>query len=213
MTNRHWLALSVFLASAYTVPAGAVGIKPSYSPRTASPKAIKRQKLAALHRRIGFELCEHRDFYWAVRHFREALHFQPGDAHLHATLGDLYGAQKALRPAERQLRAAVRLDPKNTSYLERLGVILERQDRPREAASVYKNVIWVDNRDAAAHQHLGFAFERQGKIAAAIQSYQTALKLDPKNLPARWRLNRLVPPPRPTQPVAKAGRRRIARGE
>ena len=75
-----------------------------------------------------------------------------------------------------------------------------------EAASVYKNVIWVNNSDAAAHQHLGFAFERQGKIPAAIQAYQTALKLDPKNLPARWRLNRLIPPPHPAPRCVAAGR-------
>ena len=63
-----------------------------------------------------------------------------------------------------------------------------------KAASIYQNVIWVNNKDAAMHQHLGFALERQGKTQEAIRCYRTALALDPNNLPARWRLNRLVPP-------------------
>src|ERR1041385_1396658 len=97
MTRRTWVALSTIFVSAWSLPAMGGEPRPFSAPRAPGPLAIKRQKLAELHRRIAFELYEQQDLGWAARHFQEALHMQPRDAPLHATLGDIYAAQKELQ--------------------------------------------------------------------------------------------------------------------
>ncbi len=117
----------------------------------------------------------------AIASMREAIHYLPGAAELHAKLGDMLLAKRQYGPAIHAYREAVRLAPDRSGAWLNLGVALTDIGVLQEAISAFGEAIRVKPDLAIAHVHRGVAYQLKGDLSGAVESFRTAVRLEPGN--------------------------------
>ena len=113
---------------------------------------------------------------------RQLLDEQPLSAVTWATLADVLDELGDVAGADRAIRAAERLDPVDASYPAKRGDVLYRGFAGRydaEAAEAYALAAQRRPDDASLWYRRGLAEQRAGRARAAAASFRTALELDP----------------------------------
>jgi tetratricopeptide (TPR) repeat protein len=143
--------------------------------------------LSDRYQRSGEKLAQKGKFEDAIREFKLALEYAPGDLQLMNTIGDLcirtgrnqeaikyfvfiarkYAAQNAVQRAIGTLKKVAKLDPNNTDAPLLLGDLYRQQGHTVEARQHYKLA--------------STAFRRAGNVAESLKALNRIADLDPNN--------------------------------
>ena len=125
-----------------------------------------------------------------------ARDLRPGDYHIWAALGELYGqwgnhwdAEK-LSLADAAYRQAATLAPHHAMLYTSWGMVDWEGGRWAEAAAKFRRAVDLDATDGYAFLHLGDAELAQGHVAEALQAYQQATHWEPGLIEAHLGLAR-----------------------
>jgi tetratricopeptide (TPR) repeat protein len=115
----------------------------------------------------------------AVLLIGRAAELRPGDAVIHANLGEAY---RALGDTDRTIeccRTALRLDPDHPDVHQNLALALVSMGELEPAIGHYRAVIRLKPGFAAAHHGLGKVFQTLGQLDEAKDCFLEATRLDP----------------------------------
>ena len=117
----------------------------------------------------------------AERYFREALIWQPEDADLHSSLGQVYYEQTKPIEAERQFRKALDYDYSNLRAFKGLGLLLQERGDMKEPMYYYLKYLESNPSDPVVNHNLGTVFHNMGDYESAIEYYERAEKEDSRD--------------------------------
>ena len=119
----------------------------------------------------------------------------PGDAQLHAMLGDtLHALGNALQAqghhdeAMSRYRAALDIQPDRLAAWFDLGNLSVMQGKPDDAITCYRKILAFNPADVQANFHLGIVHHELKQYNAAIVHYRAALEAEPGNVDIRINL-------------------------
>jgi tetratricopeptide (TPR) repeat protein len=117
----------------------------------------------------------------AERCFREALLWQPEDAELHSSLGQVYYQQTRSSEAEKHFRKALDYDYSNLRAFKGLGLLLQERGDLSEPMYYYLKYLESNPSDAVVTHNLGAVFHNMGDYESAIEYYERAEKEEAKD--------------------------------
>jgi tetratricopeptide (TPR) repeat protein len=130
----------------------------------------------------------------AIEPLKRAARAQPGNAEIHAALGDAFRDAGQPQMAAAGYWAALELKPKVPSYWVQLGRACERLGQRDEAIGAYVNAVRYKPSLYKVHTRLGILLAGRGDRAAAAACFAEALRIKHDYPPAREQLDRLSPP-------------------
>ena len=117
----------------------------------------------------------------AQSYYRDALAWQPHDADLHASLGQICYDLDQTEEAEKHFRKALDYDYRNKRSLQGLAVLLQDRGELEHAMYLYLRYLELEPRDALACLNLGAVFHNLGDLDKAIEYYKRAEREAPEN--------------------------------
>jgi len=115
-----------------------------------------------------------------------ASRLAPGDADLHARIGDLLIRKTdRLDEALDSFNKVLAIDPGNTRVMISIGSIHERRQQWDRAAAVYESALAIDPNLLRARSSLGAVQFKMGDYRAASASLLKAIELSPNDLRSR----------------------------
>jgi tetratricopeptide (TPR) repeat protein len=152
--------------------------------QSAHPEAEARRVIARAY--AGARL--HAD---AVRHLREAVRVDAGDANLHFELAMSLRANAEPEAALAELKEAARLEPDNAMAHAAMGTLHLNASRHDEAVEEWRTAARLDPRNATFQTALGEALlKRPGLMKDAAAAFETAVLLRPSEYAAQKGLAR-----------------------
>jgi len=115
----------------------------------------------------------------AIRHYRQALQFDPNSASNCNNLGNLLRRSGRLDEAVEYYRRALRLKPDFAEAYNNLGAALAQQGKLEEAVQHYRRALRLKADFAEAYNNLGAALAQQGKLQEARAYLRHALDIEP----------------------------------
>lgn len=110
----------------------------------------------------------------AEAHYLQALDWQPADAKLRSSLGQLYYQLGRPEEAKLQFKQALNLDYNDQNALSGLAVILQEQGNSSDAMYYYRRYLEQNPKDGFALLNLGAIFHTSGDFERAIEYYRRA---------------------------------------
>lgn len=115
-------------------------------------------------------------------YLNEALRLEPGNYHVHSSLGRYNAANGNLQQAEKYFAEAVRVAPKEVApRMDLADLFISRLNRPKEALVEYDKVLEIKSDHAGAHYARGVAYLKLGYKEKAAQDFEAASRLEPLN--------------------------------
>ena len=118
----------------------------------------------------------------AEQHCRLACGIDPGNAEIHANLGNILGARGLLPEAVESYRRAIELAPDFTGAYLNLANTLKRMGRLNEAVDAYRRVLEINPQFIDIYNALGECCLEAGKLEDSLEYYRTALQAAPDYL-------------------------------
>ncbi len=115
----------------------------------------------------------------------------PGDAAMHASLGEYYLGLRQLKPAAEQFAKVVATQPDDASALNNLAWLLAQQRSPR-AVDLARRALVLQPGNPTFLDTLSTALALQGKRAEALEAQKQAVELAPSDPVLRLRLVKLA---------------------
>jgi len=137
------------------------------------------------HNFLGRALVREGRMDEGIRHFREALRFNPDYDDAHNNLAVALVAQGEGSEAISHYERALEFKPNSAVIHNNLGIALAGLKRIDEAIEHYKVALNLQPEYAEAHSNLGDALASRGQLREAIQHYEKALALNRDYVPAR----------------------------
>lgn len=138
---------------------------------------------AALNRLAGNLLARDRPDE-AEGYCRLACDSDPGNAEVHANLGNILGARGLLQEAVNSYRRAIELDPVFTGAYLNLANSLKHMNRLDEAVNIYRRILELNSQFIDIYNAIGECYFQAGKMEDALACYRVALKKHPGYSPA-----------------------------
>jgi tetratricopeptide (TPR) repeat protein len=117
----------------------------------------------------------------AIKHYGQAVRFDPQHAMAYNNLGHALATQGNLDEAIRHYQRALEINPRYTRAHANWGIALTAQGKFDEAIRHYQQNLRIDPTDAEVHNDWGNTLTAQGKLDEAIRHYQEVLRMDPAN--------------------------------
>lgn len=118
----------------------------------------------------------------AAKLIRDAVQAEPGNAHVHASLGRLQAMRGQFTEAEASLKKAAELDPKLVRPRMDLADLYATTFRkPRDALALYRSVLAIDASHAGAHYASGIVLSGLGELDQAGRAFEAAQRIEPRN--------------------------------
>lgn len=116
----------------------------------------------------------------AIDAFKEAIARKPGDAELHALLGESYFLNQEIDAALKALLKAAEISPQNARAQQGLAEVYLKKGSLDPAVTALKRAINISPNNTALYTKLGNAYLEQGKTEEAVQTFQRLIKRSPK---------------------------------
>jgi tetratricopeptide (TPR) repeat protein len=117
----------------------------------------------------------------AARELHEAARIEPGNAAIHALLGQVRAEQHALDMAAGSLRQAAELAPDDAAHAYDLGLVLRRQGDLQGAEDRFRAALARDPAHAAARRALGLVLRQTGRVEGAAAEFARAVEWQPED--------------------------------
>jgi len=114
----------------------------------------------------------------ALRHYRQAVAWDPASAPIRRDLAVLYSSLNENREALEQLREAVRLDPREAEYHFSLALALNDGGELEKAIAELKEAVRLNPRHAGAWRNLGLALAAKDDLTGARDALARAEGVD-----------------------------------
>ena len=131
------------------------------------------------HNALGALLNERGQTDEAVRHFAEAIRFQPSFPDAHNNLGLALERRGRFEEAAAQYRAALEINAGLAEAHNNLGSVLIRTGQFDEAINQLRIALSLDAERAVTYSNLGQALAARGEVVPAISEFRHALQLQP----------------------------------
>ncbi|MEP0845496.1 MAG: tetratricopeptide repeat protein [Phycisphaerae bacterium] len=116
----------------------------------------------------------------ALRHYREALRFRPGEAMAHNNAGMVLLALGRVEEGQAELRTAIECNPRYVDAYLNLAALLVRQNRSGEAVALYRQALAVSPDHPLAHLGLGQTLCGRGEIVEGQRHLRRAHEIAPQ---------------------------------
>jgi tetratricopeptide (TPR) repeat protein len=119
------------------------------------------------------------DLEQAARELAEAERLAPGQARIHAALGQVLAEQQSLAAAATSLRRAVALAPGDATHAYDLGLVLRRQGDLDAAEAQLRAAIALDPAHGQARRALGLVLRQKDDLDGALAELRRSVQLLP----------------------------------
>ena len=126
----------------------------------------------------GNDLMKTRDFYAAIRSYREALIADPSNSIVCYRLGDAYREIKDFDSAVSHYRKALQLDASYADAYNNLGFTFELMKNFDDAVLNYRKAVECDDQYAGAYYNLGNIYYRNRDYRQAIDNYRRTVEIN-----------------------------------
>ncbi len=130
---------------------------------------------------LGNVLAKQGKLAEAIKHFRQAVQIEPGNAEAHSNLGVAFQLQGKLDDAITHLTKALELNPNFVSIHVELGEIFVRKGSFDLAVTQFTEALRLELGSAKVHHNLGLSLARMGKLVQATTHFERAMHLDPNS--------------------------------
>lgn len=141
---------------------------------------------AKAHNNLAKIYAAEQAYELALRHYRDAVHSDPGFCLAHFNLGLLLLQRQALSAATTQFQNVLAIQPDDYpgAYFY-LGLLYLNDARLDEAEEMFAQLLQRDSNHIEAWVNRGVVALKQGREQEAVSYFTQALLLDPKHLAAR----------------------------
>ena len=119
------------------------------------------------------------DFSLKEKIYLDSLKDEPGNARLHAELGDLYFENKRFPQAIEEYRKAINIDPKDADSYNDLGLALHYTGKSDEAVETLKKGTQMNDSYQRIWLSYGFILTSTGNNGEAKSGLEKAISIDP----------------------------------
>ncbi|HVR71586.1 MAG TPA: tetratricopeptide repeat protein [Vicinamibacteria bacterium] len=119
------------------------------------------------------------DLEQAARELAEAERLAPGQARIHATLGQVLAEQQSLAAAAASLQRAVELAPGDATHAYDLGLVLRRRGDLDAAEARLRAAIALDPAHGHARRALGLVLRQKDDLDGALAELRRSVELLP----------------------------------
>jgi len=130
---------------------------------------------------LGSSLARRERLDDAIRCYRDAIAFRPGNAEGYNNLGNALLRKGQLDAAAIQYRTALQINPSLPGALNDLGYIHATKEDHARAAEFLTRAVELRPDFALAHFNLARSLQALDRSDEAIREYETALRLEPRN--------------------------------
>lgn len=152
------------------------------------PTISKDSQRAVTYNNMGIEFSLQGKVDKAIKHYRQALKFNPDSSPAHYNLGKEFALQGRFDEATRYYRKALQLNPGEPSAYCYLGEVLSAQGKLNEAIAHFTKALQIRPNYANAHNGLCIAFYLCNKIDKAIEHGGEAVRIKPDYANAHYNL-------------------------
>lgn len=138
--------------------------------------------------RAGSALAERGQWAEALRQFRLALQYRPGDPTIAQRLAQCYIQLEQYTEAERLLRQIITVKPDFYRAYIGLGFVLTQTGSYVQAKDAFENAVRLNPNDANSHFNLGMIHARFLDHARAQAEFQRAVQLNARHMAAWYNL-------------------------
>ena len=142
-------------------------------------------KNAKAHNNLAGMYAADQNYLNALRHYRDAVHSEPGFVLAHFNLGLLLLNHQELEAAEIQFKNVLALDAHYPSALFYLGLLFLKSERFDEAEAMFQQLVIMAPEHVEGWVNRGVVALKQGKEQQAVDYFTQALLLDNHHLEAR----------------------------
>ncbi|MGH7433562.1 MAG: tetratricopeptide repeat protein, partial [Candidatus Methylomirabilales bacterium] len=162
------------------------------APSPGSARNLTEESAAYYYFMLGSLAEDRGDLGTALRHYEEALAFDPGSVAIRMSIAELYMRRGMVQEAIRLAEAIVANHPENVEGLLLLATAYESIRNARMAERFYREALGLQPDRADVYLRLGNLFARTTKYAEAAEAYRKAITLDPTLYQARYNLARAL---------------------
>ncbi|MFP4572513.1 MAG: tetratricopeptide repeat protein [Desulfobacterales bacterium] len=116
----------------------------------------------------------------AVKHYRNALALEPGDARVHNDLGFLLYQKGDVDSAISHFKKAIELRPGFIKAMGNMAFAQLKKNRPEKALFYFKETLRVHPEIAESHYYAGYLSARQNRYSDAAAHLKQAISLKPE---------------------------------
>ena len=153
------------------------GVIESPQPSPDNAKALQEKFNATFNRAVMHQ--NNRDYYNAVKAYRECLLYNPDAATAYANMGIIHARLGDYETAISHMKKALSIQPENQAARNNLGVLLLEHGQNEDALREFKLALSQNPGCAETYVNAGLACMRLDRRGAAIEAFETALRLDP----------------------------------
>jgi Tfp pilus assembly protein PilF len=141
---------------------------------------------AHAHVSLALWFTQHGEPQRAVRHYREALAFEPGYPAANNNYGNILAEAGQTQQARQHFERAIRAQPRYAEAHNNLANLLARQGDAERALRHYAAAVRLDPELAQAHYNYGVTLASVGRLRDAQARLERSLQLRPDHADARY---------------------------
>ena len=150
---------------------------------------MRRESVSSIAQLDGAQQAtESGDYVLAETIYRGLVKLRPGDADMHARLGDTLALQDQREEAKSSYLSALAVNPEQPQALYGLGNLLSFEKKYDEAEERYRAALASRPDHVPTRLNLGRSLVFQGEIEKAMAQFREALALDPESFEAHLEL-------------------------
>jgi tetratricopeptide (TPR) repeat protein len=162
-------ALSTSVSSVFTGAVESLGT-------TLNAGLANRQSIAATALSRGAQAAQAKDFELAIREFKRAAAYSPGDPMPYSYMGQVYMMQGRREEAIDNFNKALKISPQNDPIRLQLGKAYLESGKNVEAEKEYLKLEKTNPTSAEPPTTLGFIYLNSGRLAEADTQFQRVLQ-------------------------------------
>ena len=140
------------------------------------------------HNNLGYVLAARGQDSEAIKHYQQALEFNPNFADCANNLGTVYLHQEQLDKALDYYHRALAINPDLAEVHNNMAILLTKQGKTAEAIEHYRKAIELKPDRAEFYNNLANLLATTGQTPEAMPLFQKALEVDPDNAKVHYNL-------------------------
>jgi tetratricopeptide (TPR) repeat protein len=140
------------------------------------------------HNNLGYVLAAQGRNNEAIKHYQQALEFNPSFADCANNLGTVYLHQEQLDKALDYYRRALAINPDFGEVYNNMAILFTKQGKTAEAIEYYRKAIELNPNRAEFYNNLANLLATSGRTPEAMPLFEKALEVDPDNAKVHYNL-------------------------
>jgi tetratricopeptide (TPR) repeat protein len=140
------------------------------------------------HNNLGYVLAAQGRNSEAIKHYQQALEFNPSFADCANNIGTVYLHQEQLDEAMDYYHRALAINPDFAEVYNNMAILLTKQGKTAEAIEHYRKAIELKPDRAEFYNNLANLLATSGRTTEAMPLFQKALEVDPDNAKVHYNL-------------------------